>query len=88
MALFGFNIEAIEVFENLAIQECNGYEKLKLGKCTFFKCAFKKAFYLISNSNLDRNEFIPVIILLTDGLEHGKDETITFVEKISYFIII
>ena len=92
-ALFGFNNKVIEVFQNLAIQECNiilekCYEKLKPKGYTNFKCAFKKAFNLISFPNLDRDEFIPVIILLTDGLDHENEGTLPFVEQVIIYIII
>ena len=91
-ALFGFNKQAFMVFENFGVEErdkilnkCFG--GLKPNGFTLFEDAFVKAFDLINNQNFDRNEFIPIIILLTDGLDHGHEKTIPFIEEVSNIII-
>ena len=90
-ALYGFNNKAYEVFTDIDVEntsiilnEC--FNKLKPDGCTLFKNAFEKAFNFISNPNFDRNKFIPVIILLTDGLDHGYEETLTYVKNVRFFI--
>ena len=92
-SLFGFNKIAFDVYKNIDIKTHNQkeimdsyFEKLKPDGFTKFKDAFEKAYDLILNSNINRNELIPVIILLTDGLDHGHEETIPYVKKVSYFI--
>ena len=41
---------------------------------TFFVNAFKEAKTILEG--IDRKEHIPIIILLTDGLDHGFEDTI------------
>ena len=92
-SLYGFNAQAFDLFENISItnndiilNSC--LERLKPDGFTTFKNAFEKAFDLISSPNFNRNDYIPIIILLTDGLDHGHEETIPYIEKVSIFIII
>ena len=92
-ALFGFNNEVIEVFTDIDVErndiilnEC--LTKLEPNDYTKFKPAFEKAFGFIRNPNFDRNKYIPVIILLTDGLDHGHEETIPYVREVNNFFII
>ena len=53
---------------------------LKPDKCTKFYKAFEESYILLKEIN--RNEFIPIIILLTDGLDHGYKTTKKYVEKV------
>ena len=92
-SLYGFNHKAFNVFENINITNYNiilysCLKRLKPDGFTEFKNAFEKAFELICSPSFNRNDYIPVIILLTDGLDHGHEETIPFIEKVSIFIII
>ena len=57
---------------------------LKAEGCTYFYHAFKESDILLKE--IDRNEFIPIIILLTDGLDHGYKKTKPFVEKVRIYI--
>ena len=89
-ALFGFNNLAYDVFTDIDIErsdiiltEC--LNKLKPDGYTQFFHAFSKAFNFIVSQDFNRNKFIPVIILLTDGLDHGYEETIPFVKLVSNF---
>ena len=61
-------------------------EKLKPDGGTNFYCAFKESSKILDI--IDRNEFIPIIILLSDGIDHNYKSTKNFLEKVSkYFII-
>jgi len=92
-SLFGFNVKTISVFENKSVEDGEEilkccFEKLHPDEATRFYEAFVKAFDLIDN-RVDRNELKPIIILLTDGLDHTFGDTITYIEKVSiifYFI--
>ena len=92
-ALFGFNKEAYDVFTDIDVERndtilINCFSKLSADGYTKFKPAFEKAFNFIRNPNFDRNKYIPVIILLTDGLDHGFEETIPYVREVNNFFII
>jgi len=62
-------------------------EKLSPNNATSFTDAFVKAFDLIDNQ-VDRNELKPIIILLTDGLDHTFENTIKFIGEVSHIFII
>ena len=90
-ALFGFNRVAFDIFENISVLDQdiilkNCFEKLKPQGFTLFKKAFEKAYNLISNKNFDKEHFIPVIILLTDGLDHDEDTIKYIKEKVNHFL--
>ena len=81
--LIGFNDNATKIFTNLPIDSnkifSNCLEKLKPEGSTLFMNAFKETKEIIEN--LDRKEYIPIIILLTDGLDHKHEETIDYIEN-------
>ena len=53
-----------------------------------FKKAFEAAKNIVEEIN-KKKEYIPVIILLTDGLDFEPEETINYIEKeVSYIYII
>ena len=97
-AIFGFDDKVVDVFinkdinlfacenenDNYALNEC--LNKLKPDGWTEFKGAFERAFNLINSNQFDRNELVPIIIILTDGIDYGKDQTISYIEKVSYYI--
>ena len=82
-ALIGFNKEVSEIFIDIPIgdehilNKC--LSKLKPNGVTCFINAFKKAKNIIEN--IDRKYLAPIIILLTDGLDHTYKKTIDFIEK-------
>jgi hypothetical protein len=89
-ALIGFNGEANIIFENVPIGEneilntC--LSKLKPDGYTLFENAFKKAKIILDS--LNRKELIPIIILLTDGLDFGSENTINYIKnEVSFFLI-
>ena len=91
-ALYGFNSKAYDVFidkdvesRDIILTEC--FNKLKPDGFTLFKPAFEMAFNFISNPDFNRTNFIPVIILLTDGLDHGHEETIPYIRKVSNYFL-
>jgi uncharacterized protein YegL len=91
-SLFGFNVNAISVFENKSVEDGEEilkscFEKLQPNNATSFTDAFVKAFDLIYNQ-VDRNELKPIIILLTDGLDHNFENTIKFIGEVSHIFII
>ena len=77
-ALIGFNDKANKIFENIPIgnEEIlkNCLTKLNPKGATLFLNAFKEAKTILEDIN--RKEHIPIIILLTDGLDHGFEDTI------------
>ena len=84
-ALIGYNDKASLIFDNMFIGEINEIKKnclikLKPEGCTYFINAFKEAKKIIENIN-DRNEYRPVIILLTDGLDFNYEETINYIKN-------
>ena len=89
-ALIGFNDKANIIFENASIEENNilniCLSKLKPNGYTLFKKAFKEAKKILDN--IDRKELIPIIILLTDGLDHESEKTINYIKnEVSFFLI-
>ena len=86
-AIIGFDDKVTEVFKNKDIddkeilKEC--LKRLKLGNCTEFKGAFEKAFNLIESSTFDRNQLVPLIILLTDGEDSKFEETCKYLKEVS-----
>lgn len=55
------------------------------GGTSFYK-AFKEGYNILNN--VDRNEFIPIIILLSDGIDHDYNSTKKFLEKVRNNFII
>ena len=87
-ALIGFNDKANKIFENVSIGEDKILDiclsKLKPDGNTLFETAFKEAKKIIDN--IDRKELIPIIILLTDGLDHDSEKTINYIKnEVSFF---
>ena len=82
-ALIGFNDKADKIFENIPIgnEEIlnNCLTKLNPKGGTHFVNAFKEAKTILEG--IDRKELIPIIILLTDGLDHGFEDTIAFLKN-------
>ena len=91
-ALIGFNSKASLIFENISLDKIEEIKKSCLqhlipqGK-TYFIQAFKEASKILEkmnnneNDNINRRNYNPVIILLTDGLDHNPKETISFLEN-------
>ena len=82
-SLIGFNDNAHLIYKNLSVSETDQIlkdclSKLKPEKCTFFDRAFNEAFNILNS--IERNQFIPVIIMLSDGLDHSTN-TIDYLEK-------
>ena len=87
VSLIGFNDKANNIFTNLPIYSneiiSNCLEKLKPEGITLLINAFKQAKNLIEY--VDRKEYVPIIILLTDGLGHDHEKTIDYIEnEVSY----
>ena len=82
-ALIGFNDKADKIFENIPIgnNEILNYCLTKLNPKggTYFVNAFKEAKTILEG--IDRKEHTPIIILLTDGLDHGYKDTIEFLKN-------
>ena len=90
-ALIGFNEKANLIFENVSIGNIellnNYFLKLKPNGSTKFIHAFKEAKKILDK--IERSQYIPIIILLTDGLDHVYKETLEYIEKeVNNFIII
>ena len=87
-ALIGFNDKANKIFENVSIGEDTILDiclsKLKPDGLTLFETAFKEAKKILDN--IDRKELIPIIILLTDGLDKDSQKTINYIKnEVSFF---
>jgi len=82
-ALIGFNDKADKIFENIPIGNDeilnNCLTKLNPKGGTYFVNAFKEAKTILEG--IDRKEHTPIIILLTDGLDHGYKDTIEFLKN-------
>jgi len=82
-ALIAFNDKASKIFENMSIGDDNilieFLSKLKPKNATLFVNAFKEAKLILESIN--RTEYIPIIILLTDGLDHEHQETINYIKN-------
>ena len=78
------------IFKNISIGDFDRikdfcFNNLKPGGNTYFISAFKEAKIILENIN--RNEYIPVIILLTDGLDNHPNDTINYLKNdVSIFI--
>ena len=84
--LIGFNDKGSLILENIFIGEKENIKKKCLSELkphgqTNFLNAFKEAEKIIEN--IKRYEFIPVIILLTDGLDSNKEQTIVHLKNVS-----
>ena len=90
-SLIGFNENANTIFENIYVGNNiilnNCLTKLKPNGATFFIKAFEEAKKILEK--IDRTQYFPIIILLTDGLDHKYEETLNFIEKeVNNFIFI
>ena len=91
-SLIGFSDKANIIFKDVdidnnekIIDDC--LSKLVPLDFTNFKKAFEESSKILEE--IKRNEFYPIIILLTDGLDHYYEETISFIENVSiYFFTI
>ena len=88
-SLIGFNDEAKIILKDVLMDNTeeitnNCLSNLNPKGCTNFFSAFKEGFKILKE--VDRNEFIPIIILLTDGLDHQYKQTKPFIEEVSIFI--
>ena len=89
-AIIGFESNAkvilsdiyMEYDENI-INTC--LEKLNPEGGTHFSHAFEESIKILDN--IDRNEFIPIIILLSDGIDHDYESTKNFLEKVIYYLL-
>ena len=84
-ALIGFNENATLICENICVGENEEIKNNclnKLNPCgrTYFINAFKEAKKILEKLK-DKKEYIPVIILLTDGLDFNSEETIKYIEN-------
>ena len=84
-SLIGFNDKAKIILENVYMNDNemiinNCLSNLYPGECTNFYNAFKESAKILEK--VDRNEFFPIIILLTDGLDHSYESTKPFVENV------
>ena len=84
-SLIGFNDSAKLILKDIYMEQNENItntclSKLKAEGYTKFYKAFEES-QLILNE-IDRNEYIPIIILLTDGLDHGYDKTKSYVKKV------
>ena len=90
-SIIGFENEAKVILSNIYMEDKENIintclEKLNPDGGTNFYCAFKESSKILDI--IDRNEFIPIIILLSDGIDHSYKSTKNFLEKVSkYFII-
>jgi len=87
-SLIGFNNKAKIILKDvqmnnneMIINDC--LSNLHPDGCTYFSEAFKESNKILEK--VDRNEFIPIIILLTDGLDHSYKSTKPYVEKVSIY---
>ena len=83
-SLIGFNDKASLIFEDMSIGEIDEIKnkcisELKPDGFTLFKNSFEKAKTILDKIN--RVNYIPIIILLTDGLDHGYEDTIDYIEN-------
>ena len=83
-SLIGYETKATKIFENISISEIDRikefcFNNLKPSGGTYFINAFKEAKTILDNIN--RNEYIPVIILLTDGLDGELKKTIEYLKN-------
>ena len=84
-ALIGFNTSAELVLRDINMEEHEKItntciSKLKANGGTYFYTAFHESELILKQ--IDRNEYMPIIILLTDGLDHSYKQTKDLVEKV------
>ena len=90
-ALIGYDYEATVIFKDYNVNdEYNIKNKclseLEANGGTVFENAFKKAKEILEEIN-DKKEYIPVIILLTDGIDFYPEKTNNYIkDKVSLFI--
>ena len=83
-SLIGYQSTATKIFEDISIGEIDRikefcFNNLNSGGGTCFINGFKKAKDILDNIN--RNQYIPVIILLTDGYDKAPSETINYLRN-------
>ena len=63
-------------------------DRTRSGRLAFFwyDSAFIKASEILEK--IDKKKYQPVIILLTDGQDCNKNNTIKFIRKVSYYLIL
>ena len=88
-ALIGYSDDVSLIFKDISIGEEEKIKNYCLTRLspdggTYFKKAFEAAKNIVEEIN-KKKEYIPVIILLTDGLDFEPEETINYIEKeVSY----
>ena len=83
-ALIGYNDNASLIFDGYSVGEEEKIKtkcltELKPKGCAFLIHAFIEAKYILEKIN--REEYIPVIILLTDGLDFKPNEALDYIEN-------
>jgi uncharacterized protein YkuJ len=83
-SLIGYNEEAKKIFQDIPVSETETiknycFDNLDADGCTHFKKAFIEAKKIIDV--IDRLEYIPVIILLTDGMAHDSEDVMNYLEN-------
>ena len=90
-SLIGFNISAKLIVKDIYMEENETITNICLSNLkpeggTIFYKAFQESYLILKE--IDRNEYIPIIILLTDGIDHGYKKTKPFVEKVRNIFLI
>ena len=85
-ALIAFNDKAKTVFTDMSMENNEDIINICLSKLhpennTFFNHAFEESYKILKL--VDRNQFLPSIILLTDGIDHNYEKTKNLVKNVS-----
>ena len=85
-ALIAFNDKAKTVFTDMSMENNEDIiniclSKLNPQKGTYFNNAFEESYKILKL--VDRNQFLPSIILLTDGIDHNYEKTKILVKNVS-----
>ena len=83
-SLIGYQSNAKKIFENISISETETIKNYCFNNLypmggTYFTNAFKEAKTIIDKIN--RNEHIPVIILLTDGMATDSKDVMNYLQN-------